>query len=298
MAKRGWTDAFVTGDEFGTFLKEQDAAVADILTAAGAGSDATDSARRPAEPGRGPRAVRRVRGPRPARRPGPARREPHRRRGEQQRPGRARGPCRSSSASCSSSSSVFYAIDVSRGGVGGAEAGEDIDLTTASTEDGRPAHRRLRPQRRCSSSRSAGSSAARILFWGAAFALGNRHHIRGLVDRRGARPHHLLRVRHRARRQPARPASSRESSDGQPRQPHRRLRRRPDTDEPALRPPRRHRRHRRRRPAGHRPGHDRGAAAADHLRPGADPGPDPVRRHLLRRHVRRVDDLDPAQHPG
>ena len=31
MAKRGWTDAFVTGDEFGTFLKEQDTAVADIL---------------------------------------------------------------------------------------------------------------------------------------------------------------------------------------------------------------------------------------------------------------------------
>ena len=29
-----------------------------------------------------------------------------------------------------------------------------------------------------------------------------------------------------------------------------------------------------------------------------DPGPDPVRRHLLRRHVRRLDDLDPAQHPG
>ncbi|MFE9693884.1 Bug family tripartite tricarboxylate transporter substrate binding protein [Micromonospora sp. NPDC005806] len=31
LAKRGWTDAFVTGDEFGTFLTEQDKAVADIL---------------------------------------------------------------------------------------------------------------------------------------------------------------------------------------------------------------------------------------------------------------------------
>ncbi|WP_353509590.1 tripartite tricarboxylate transporter substrate binding protein [Intrasporangium sp.] len=31
MEKRGWTDAFVTGEEFGTFLKEQDTAVADIL---------------------------------------------------------------------------------------------------------------------------------------------------------------------------------------------------------------------------------------------------------------------------
>ncbi|MFU8875576.1 Bug family tripartite tricarboxylate transporter substrate binding protein [Micromonospora sp. SL4-19] len=31
LAKRGWTDAFITGDEFGTFLTEQDKAVADIL---------------------------------------------------------------------------------------------------------------------------------------------------------------------------------------------------------------------------------------------------------------------------
>jgi putative tricarboxylic transport membrane protein len=31
MEKRGWTDAFVTGEEFGAFLKEQDAAVAEIL---------------------------------------------------------------------------------------------------------------------------------------------------------------------------------------------------------------------------------------------------------------------------
>ncbi|MFC7485894.1 Bug family tripartite tricarboxylate transporter substrate binding protein [Knoellia sp. CPCC 206453] len=30
-AKRGWTDAFQTGDEFGTFLKEQDTSVAEIL---------------------------------------------------------------------------------------------------------------------------------------------------------------------------------------------------------------------------------------------------------------------------
>ena len=35
MAKRGWTDAFVTGDEFGAFLKEQDTAVAGILTTLG-----------------------------------------------------------------------------------------------------------------------------------------------------------------------------------------------------------------------------------------------------------------------
>ena len=31
MAKRGWTDAFETGDEFGSFLKAQDTEVASIL---------------------------------------------------------------------------------------------------------------------------------------------------------------------------------------------------------------------------------------------------------------------------
>lgn len=35
LAKRGWTDAFQAGDEFGAFLKEQDQAVADILTQLG-----------------------------------------------------------------------------------------------------------------------------------------------------------------------------------------------------------------------------------------------------------------------
>ncbi|MFC0623076.1 Bug family tripartite tricarboxylate transporter substrate binding protein [Kribbella deserti] len=31
LAKRGWTDAFMTGDDFGAFLTEQDKAVADLL---------------------------------------------------------------------------------------------------------------------------------------------------------------------------------------------------------------------------------------------------------------------------
>ncbi|MCW6010833.1 tripartite tricarboxylate transporter substrate binding protein [Micromonospora sp. CPCC 205371] len=35
LTKRGWTDAFVTGDQFSTFLTEQDKAVADILTGLG-----------------------------------------------------------------------------------------------------------------------------------------------------------------------------------------------------------------------------------------------------------------------
>ena len=38
MKKRGWTDAFVTGPDFGTFLTEQDKAVADILTSLGLAS--------------------------------------------------------------------------------------------------------------------------------------------------------------------------------------------------------------------------------------------------------------------
>lgn len=35
LTKRGWTDAFVTGDEFGTYLKEQDKSVADLLAELG-----------------------------------------------------------------------------------------------------------------------------------------------------------------------------------------------------------------------------------------------------------------------
>jgi putative tricarboxylic transport membrane protein len=31
LEKRGWVDAFETGDEFGAFLKAQDTEVADIL---------------------------------------------------------------------------------------------------------------------------------------------------------------------------------------------------------------------------------------------------------------------------
>ena len=54
--------------------------------------------------------------------------------------------------------------------------------------------------------------------------------------------------------------------------------------------PRRDPRHRRRRAAGDRPGADRRAAAADHLQAGALRRADPVRGHLLRRHVRRLDD--------
>ena len=96
----------------------------------------------------------------------------------------------------------------------------------------------------------------------------------------------------------SRPGSWTGCSDGQPRPAHGRLRVRPHPGEPALRRHRRAPRHLRRRPAGHRPGHGGGAAAARDLRPRADLGLHHVRRHLLRRHVRRLDDRDPAQHTG
>ena len=76
---------------------------------------------------------------------------------------------------------AFYAVDVARGGAGEAEEGEDVDLSTSIDW------------------RTIGLLVAAfalnallieplgwvisgaLLFWGAAFALGNRHHVRGLV---------------------------------------------------------------------------------------------------------------------
>jgi len=76
---------------------------------------------------------------------------------------------------------IFYAIDVSRGGRGEAEEGEDIDLSTSI--DWRTIGLLI------------GAFAVNavlieplgwvisgaLLFWGSAFALGNRHHVRGLI---------------------------------------------------------------------------------------------------------------------
>lgn len=77
--------------------------------------------------------------------------------------------------------SVLYAVDISRGGRGEAEEGEDVDLTVRADW------------------RTLGLLAfffilnallieplgwvisGSILFWGSAFALGNRHHLRGLA---------------------------------------------------------------------------------------------------------------------
>jgi putative tricarboxylic transport membrane protein len=76
---------------------------------------------------------------------------------------------------------VAYAIDVWRGGVGEAEGGEDIDL--GSRADWKTVLLLVVV---------FGASALLIdplgwvitgslLFWGCAFALGNRHHVRGLL---------------------------------------------------------------------------------------------------------------------
>jgi putative tricarboxylic transport membrane protein len=76
---------------------------------------------------------------------------------------------------------VFYALDVSRGGRGEAEEGEDVDLSTSS--DWRTIGLLIV---------AFGVNAVLIeplgwvisgalLFWGASFALGNRHHVRGLA---------------------------------------------------------------------------------------------------------------------
>ena len=68
--------------------------------------------------------------------------------------------------------------------------------------------------------------------------------------------------------------------------------------EPALRAARLHGRHADRRAARHRPGGDHRDAAADHLPSAADRRADHAGRHLLRRAVRRLDDVDPGQPAG
>ena len=137
------------------------------------------------EPGQGPRAVRPVRGPRPgsgvvvlvdATR--------HRRRDEQQRPGRAAGAARPPRRCSCSSSSVLYAVDVvPRRRRARQEAGEDVDLDhPRRLEDGRPARRRLpRSTRVLIEPARLGDQRRAALLPGSAFALGNRHHVRGLA---------------------------------------------------------------------------------------------------------------------
>ena len=101
LKKRGWTDAFVTGDEFGTFLKEQDSHGRRDPHDPRAGELTMSDTHPPTPPatesgdraGSGDRAqyglCAGLAGPR---RSLIWRRRPHRARDEQQRPGRARRP--------------------------------------------------------------------------------------------------------------------------------------------------------------------------------------------------------------
>ena len=77
--------------------------------------------------------------------------------------------------------SALYALDVSRGGVGEQEAGEDVDLATPlDWRTRRPARRRLPAQRLPHRAARLGDQRCAAVRR-SAFALGNRHHVRGLA---------------------------------------------------------------------------------------------------------------------
>jgi putative tricarboxylic transport membrane protein len=76
---------------------------------------------------------------------------------------------------------VFYAIDVARGGVGEAEGGEDVDLTTRIDTRTVALLIGVFIANAVLIEPLGWVISGSLLFWGAAFALGNRHHVRGLV---------------------------------------------------------------------------------------------------------------------
>ena len=77
--------------------------------------------------------------------------------------------------------SVFYALDIARGGVGEAEGGEDVDLSTRV--DVRTVALLLGAflLNAVLIEPLGWVISGSLLFWAAAFALGNRHHVRGLA---------------------------------------------------------------------------------------------------------------------
>jgi putative tricarboxylic transport membrane protein len=77
--------------------------------------------------------------------------------------------------------SVFYALDVARGGVGAAEEGEDIDLTTRIDTRTVALLIGVFIANAVLIEPLGWVISGSLLFWGAAFALGNRHHVRGLA---------------------------------------------------------------------------------------------------------------------
>ena len=77
--------------------------------------------------------------------------------------------------------SVFYALDIYRGGVGTADEGEDVDLSSGA--DWKTVGMLVVIFGVCAALMEplGWVIAGSLLFWGCAFALGNRHHIRGLI---------------------------------------------------------------------------------------------------------------------
>lgn len=76
---------------------------------------------------------------------------------------------------------LFYAIDIWRGGVGAAEEGEDVDLSAGSDWKTVGLLVVVFGVGAALIAPLGWVIAGSLLFWGCAFALGNRHHIRGLV---------------------------------------------------------------------------------------------------------------------
>ena len=76
---------------------------------------------------------------------------------------------------------VFYAINVARGGVGAAEEGEDNDLTTPIDAKTVALLIGVFIANALLIEPLGWVISGSLLFWGSAFALGNRHHIRGLA---------------------------------------------------------------------------------------------------------------------
>ena len=159
------------------------------------------------------------------------------------------------------------------------------------------AHMALIAMRRASSSPARCCSPA----WRAASAAAASRRDLAIAARDHAR--HLSLLRQAAQRRPARRLACRRARrrrhlDGCLQRIDRGLRRRAAADEPAVGPARRHAGHRCRRAARRRPGAHRGDAAAAHRQARPDRRADHVRRHLLRRDVRRLDHHDPAQYAG
>jgi putative tricarboxylic transport membrane protein len=76
---------------------------------------------------------------------------------------------------------VLYAVDVARGGRGEEEAGEDVDLSTRADWKTIVMLAAAFVLNALLIQPLGWVISGSVLFWGSAFALGNRHHLRGLA---------------------------------------------------------------------------------------------------------------------